>query len=721
MSNLFDMILEQDGLRFSDFLDDAGKDEIRAFWDNLVGDRGSVTDAEIDSVLSTYKGLGVIVPADSINSDQEKELRALDRTWEAGARGHKPTRSAIAHWLNGGYDQPEIEDQKDPDAAVNDFKKGLIDKTSDIIGAGKEALRSADKKADDLLDALTQEIQSSTAGGNDRKAGAALTGANIDPAASLPPDQAGASPATSPVSKMDGISKLPTLPPGPKADHPGLEASWQLLFQTNRQADERHPLMILSDPMNRIPHHQVGAFTDPARQTAFEFIYQGSATSVKILQLDRRFVHLLSWLGGCHIAVKLSGRHFDASRTDPLRDRHGLTHVSGYAVYKITAVDLNANSILQTANNDFLQLVIRRMLASNPKETLPKETEEELDLSDQTMLMTDMPAIIDYVNCAQDALPSNILNWSRRQIAMVKSESVSTEEQKHAQRALSIMLNVQWQGNYFPPIDPAEAKRILDEELYGMEAVKQRIIETIIQINRTHTLPAYGLLLVGPAGTGKSRVAYAVARILKLPWTSLDMSAIRDTEALTGSPRVYTNAKPGKIMEAFQQAGSSNLVFIINELDKAGINANSGNPADALLTLLDNIGFTDNYMECMIPTSGVYPIATANDRQFISAPLLTRFAQIDIPDYSPAEKKVIFRDYSLRKTMDRMGLSRSEIRFTDEAIDAIIDRYSKVSGVRDLEQAAEHLVAHALYLLETDESGPNQVVYQAEDVRKLLF
>ena len=95
------------------------------------------------------------------------------------------------------------------------------------------------------------------------------------------------------------------------------------------------------------------------------------------------------------------------------------------------------------------------------------------------------------------------------------------------------MMNIQWRNNYFESIDPKEARRILDEELYGMERVKQRIMETIIQINRTHTLPAYGLLLAGPAGTGKSQVAYAVARILKLPWTTLDMSSINDPEQLT--------------------------------------------------------------------------------------------------------------------------------------------------------------------------------------------
>ena len=282
----------------------------------------------------------------------------------------------------------------------------------------------------------------------------------------------------------------------------------------------------------------------------------------------------------------------------------------------------------------------------------------------------------------------------------------------------SMMLNIQWKSNYFESIDPVEARRILDEELFGMESVKQRIIETVIQINRTHTLPSYGILLVGPAGTGKSQIAYLVAKILKMPWTTLDMSSINDAEQLTGSSRIYSNAKPGIIMEAFNNAGESNLVFIINELDKATSSNGNANPADVLLTLLDNLGFTDNYMECLIPTSGVYPIATANYKEQISAPLLSRFAVIDIPDYSREEKKTIFKQFSLPKVLKKIGLHENECTILDEGLDVVLDIFKDTTGIRDLEQAAEHLAAHALYLIEVDHV--KEVVYNADMVKELF-
>ena len=472
------------------------------------------------------------------------------------------------------------------------------------------------------------------------------------------------------------------------------------VFRTNKSTvSPEEPFFVLDNRGKNLKHHSCGVFTNPNKRTSFEFKDAAGTITADILQVDARFVSLLKWLGENHISVRLSG----ADRDD------------GYAVYKIREIASGGGSKL-SAEDGFLQFMIERLLLSNAP--ADEAEDEEQDESGDSMKLTSLQSITDFMNCAGRTLPDNIRLWARRNLAVARSNEVSPEERRHAQRALSIMMNIQWKSNYFEAIDPKEARRILDEELYGMERVKQRIIETIIQINRTHTLPAYGLLLIGPAGTGKSQIAYAVARILKLPWTTLDMSSINDPEQLTGSSRIYTNAKPGIIMEAFSMAGESNLVFIINELDKAASGKGNGNPADVLLTLLDNLGFTDNYIECMIPTVGVYPIATANDKDQISAPLMSRFAVIEIPDYTPEEKKIIFSEYALPKVLKRIGLRDNECTLTPEGLDAVIDMHKNTSGIRDLEQAAEHIAANALYQIEVNQI--NAVSFDAQMVRELL-
>ena len=452
------------------------------------------------------------------------------------------------------------------------------------------------------------------------------------------------------------------------------ECTYKVFYTSSPESSPEHPILVLDNKAGKLVHHSNGIFTNPIRRTAFEFKGEEGTVSEDILEIDARFVSLLKWLGENHIHVRLSGAVKEGK----------------YAVYKIREIAFGGGSKL-SAEDGFLQFMIERLLSSDPpSQEIPDEDEEE---TGDSMKLTSIQSITDFMNCAGRTLPDNIRLWARRNLAVAKSNEVSPEERRHAQRALSIMMNIQWKGNYFEAIDPEEARRILDEELYGMESVKQRIIETIIQINRTHTLPAYGLLLIGPAGTGKSQIAYAVARILKLPWTTLDMSSIND-------------------------AGESNLVFIINELDKAASGKGNGNPADVLLTLLDNLGFTDNYMECMIPTSGVYPIATANDKDQISAPLMSRFAVIEIPDYTAEEKKVIFSRYALPKALKRIGMEEKECILTPEGLDTVIELHKNTSGIRDLEQAAEHIAANALYQIEVDHV--KSVAFDGEMVRKLL-
>lgn len=476
------------------------------------------------------------------------------------------------------------------------------------------------------------------------------------------------------------------------------EKTYELKYSEERFSDASHPIMILRDKEKVLKHHSAGMFSSPIKGT--EFSCDDTKSVHDILEIDARFENLIKWLGENHIMVRLSGQCTER----------------GYAVYKIHETGMAVRGTKLSGENGFLQFMIERLFQSDAPSRDTVDIDEMEDADD--MKLTSIQSITDYLTCAGSTLPDNIRMWARRNLAVAKSTEVTPEERRHAQRALSIMLNIQWKNTQFQPIDPVEARKILDEELYGLDQVKQRIIETIIQINRTHTLPAYGILLIGPAGTGKSQIAYAVARILKMSWTTLEMSSINDPEQLTGSSRIYANAKPGLIMEAFANAESSNLLFIINELDKACSGKGNGNPADVLLTLLDNLGFTDNYIECNIPTTGVYPIATANDKNAISAPLMSRFAVIELPDYSLDEKRVIFTKFAMPKVLNRIGLRSDEIIISEEALDAVMEIFRETSGIRDIEQAAEHIAANALYRIEVEKLSC--ITYDAAMIKALL-
>ena len=250
------------------------------------------------------------------------------------------------------------------------------------------------------------------------------------------------------------------------------ECTYEVFYSNESETSAAHPILILRNRAGRLKHHSNGVFTNPIRRTAFEFKDGEENFSEDILRIDARFVSLLKWLGENHINVRLSG----AVRED------------GYAVYKIREIAFGGGVKL-SAEDGFLQFMIERLLSSDaPSEEIPDEDEEE---TGDSMKLTSIQSITDFITCAGRTLPDNIRLWARRNLAVARSHEVSAEERRHAQRALSIMMNIQWKGHYFEAIDPQEARRILDEELYGMEQVKQRIIETIIQINRTHTLPAY--------------------------------------------------------------------------------------------------------------------------------------------------------------------------------------------------------------------------------------
>lgn len=306
-------------------------------------------------------------------------------------------------------------------------------------------------------------------------------------------------------------------------------------------------------------------------------------------------------------------------------------------------------------------------------------------------------------NVDKASYPPELQEWIERSFNELYDKYTDRDKdtRRHIQNALIYILSIDWKPYFFdiPSVD--DIKKKLDDRFYGLQKVKEQLLEVAAHIRQTYKLPKWGILIHGPAGVGKTSIANAIAEILGLPMAHLEFSIIRDSEGLTGSSRIYSNAAPGLIIKQLFQQKSANLVMVLNEIDKAAGAVNRGNPLDVLLPLLDKMGFTDTYIEATIPTDGIFFIATCNEIDCISQPILDRFYRIDVPAYSQTEKEKIFDGFIFPKVLESANVDPDEIHFTPEAKKLLLQDYALDPGVRDLERYAEKIVNH--YILVTDD------------------
>lgn len=282
-------------------------------------------------------------------------------------------------------------------------------------------------------------------------------------------------------------------------------------------------------------------------------------------------------------------------------------------------------------------------------------------------------------------------------------------------------MNIDWLPCVVNVPSAEEVRRILDEEFFGLEAVKERIMEVVAQIRRTGKLPKWGILIHGPAGTGKTSIVKAIARIFGMPLIQLDMSSVGDEpDEISGSSRIYTNARPGMMVESMFQIRSSTAVLLANEVDKAGDGKSGRCASDILLSILDKTGFYENFLEEIVPTDNLFCIGTCNDLNKISKPLKDRFLVIDIAGYTPAEKKVIFSDYVFPTAKAKSNILPDQMDLEEEAVDLLVSEYALEPGARDLEQYAERFVGDYCRQSDTDAGKVVRKVYTAEDIKELL-
>ena len=317
--------------------------------------------------------------------------------------------------------------------------------------------------------------------------------------------------------------------------------------------------------------------------------------------------------------------------------------------------------------------------------------------------------------------PVKIKNRINREISRYEKTPSASPELSIIREYLDWMLNLPWQKYTKDEKNLKEVKQTLDSSHYALDDVKERILEYLAVKQNTNNLKSPILCLVGPPGVGKTSLALSIAKALGRKSTKISVGGINDEAEIIGHRRTYIGANPGRIIQGIRRAGSANPVFVIDEIDKMTKDI-KGDPASALLEVLDpeqNAKFSDHYIEEDFDLSNVMFIATANYIEQIPLELRDRLEIINLSSYTEYEKLDIAKNYLLPIEMDQHGLTSLQFNISDDAIMYIIRRYTKESGVRELERVIASLLRKIVKKIMFD-NKENYFSIEKKDIEKYL-
>ena len=289
---------------------------------------------------------------------------------------------------------------------------------------------------------------------------------------------------------------------------------------------------------------------------------------------------------------------------------------------------------------------------------------------------------------AQADLPDEVREKLNKELGRLAKQTYGSSEGTVLRNYLDVCLELPWGVTTKEKVSVAAVRRALDADHYGLEKVKERILEFVAVKQLAPELKGQIICLVGPPGVGKTSIAMSVARAMNRKLARISLGGVSDEAEIRGHRKTYVGAMPGRIITAISQAGSRNPLILLDEIDKLG-HDHRGDPASALLEVLDgeqNATFRDNFLELPFDLSEVMFITTANTTDTIPRPLLDRMEVIELGSYTDEEKLQIAKRHLIPKELKRHGLTRQQLRLTDGAIRTILSAYTRESGVRVLER-----------------------------------
>lgn len=317
-------------------------------------------------------------------------------------------------------------------------------------------------------------------------------------------------------------------------------------------------------------------------------------------------------------------------------------------------------------------------------------------------------------------LPDHVFETVDKEIDKLSRSNPASPDYAVTRNYIDWILDTPWTEYSEDQLDIRRAGDILNEDHYGLEQVKKRILEHLAVLKLKGDMKSPILCFHGPPGVGKTSLGKSIARALGREFVRMSLGGVRDEAEIRGHRRTYVGALPGRIIQGMKKAGKANPVFMLDEVDKLG-NDFRGDPSSALLEVLDpeqNIAFNDHYLELDYDLSKVLFIATANYLEMIPAPLRDRMEMIEITGYTQEEKLAIAKQYLVPRQVERNGLKKKQLKISDAALKLIIDGYTRESGVRQLERTIGAVARGVAKQIAMEESEGEKV--DAPDVESYL-